>query len=142
MKAKAWILTLFICMVGLVGFGNTTPDLVPNSKAESSVCITQSVDLVSVVNFAVNDEFQLFQGHPMREWYDAYLNSETQSCLNSNATNEIRPGLNCEQITISNCKLQTFNNYLPDKRNLIKAVTQYDTRFARDGLQNSEAAHT
>ena len=31
MKAKAWILTLFVCLIGFAGFGNTTTDLIQNS---------------------------------------------------------------------------------------------------------------
>ncbi len=138
MKAKAWILTLFICMIGLVGFGNTTPDLVPNSKAESSVCFTQSTDLVSVVNFTMNDEFQVCREHQMREGVYAYVPKPMQSYVTSNYTIEIRPGLNTA-LTIHNSKLnlQAFNNYLPDKGNFIKTVTQFNYRCARDGLNYS-----
>lgn len=138
MRAKAWILTLFICMIGLVGFGNTTPDLVPNSKAESSVCFTQATDLVSVVNFIMNDEFQVYRVHKMCEGVAVNVPKPMQSYVNSNYTIEIRPGLNTV-LTIHNSQLNlhAFNNYLPDKGNFIKSIDQFNYRCARDGLNYS-----
>jgi len=49
MKARVWFLTLLVCMISLVGFGNTTADLSQNTERDVGIGLMLNITSVNVV---------------------------------------------------------------------------------------------
>lgn len=137
MRAKAWILALFIGMISLVGFGNNTADLVPNSKANTVVCFDTATTLVSV---AILTDVQLapeFEVQQLCTNYAIQFINDVQPVISFKIDKEIRPGLIYKQIGINenNPYLPKETKIKPDRTIDTKNSNQVAYRRARDGLR-------
>lgn len=138
MRAKAWILTLFIGMIRLVGFGHNTADLIPNSKADSVVCVDIAIELASVEVQLINNVFVENSVVESNTYFDAGLVIVQELFYNAFfEAKKIRPGLDYKQAGEIKNNHYTFKEtkFKPDRTIEAENSNQVAYRRARDSLR-------